>query len=216
MMMKHKLSTLAVAALFTLTTVSVNAAQIVKIDFSWLGSNNYRMDGSFTFDESFNGRSNLVASNLSTFSFTAYLNNNSIGTWNMTNGVEAGRNFNFNFNTITNQFAYGGGATSTSGQQWNTVNGISVNANIGFQSGGTSPYTRQFFVLPGESQNTYQNMTSMSGNSTSIQIDSNRLIALTPTFINTSPVPEADTSAMLLMGAGVMGFMARRRKQLAA
>jgi len=31
-----------------------------------------------------------------------------------------------------------------------------------------------------------------------------------------TPVPEADTSAMLLMGAGVMGFMARRRKQAAA
>ena len=31
-----------------------------------------------------------------------------------------------------------------------------------------------------------------------------------------APVPEADTSAMLLMGAGVMGFIARRRKQLAA
>ena len=32
----------------------------------------------------------------------------------------------------------------------------------------------------------------------------------------TAAVPEADTSAMLLMGAGVMGFMARRRKQVAA
>jgi hypothetical protein len=31
-----------------------------------------------------------------------------------------------------------------------------------------------------------------------------------------TPVPEADTSAMLLIGAGVMGFMARRRKQVAA
>jgi len=31
-----------------------------------------------------------------------------------------------------------------------------------------------------------------------------------------SPVPESDTSAMLLMGAGVMRFMARRRKQAAA
>ena len=29
-------------------------------------------------------------------------------------------------------------------------------------------------------------------------------------------VPEADTSAMLLMGAGVMGFMARRRKNTQA
>ena len=33
---------------------------------------------------------------------------------------------------------------------------------------------------------------------------------------STAPVPEADTSAMLLMGAGVMGFMARRRKQVKA
>ena len=32
----------------------------------------------------------------------------------------------------------------------------------------------------------------------------------------TAPVPEVDTSAMLLMGAGVMGFMVRRRKQAAA
>jgi hypothetical protein len=31
-----------------------------------------------------------------------------------------------------------------------------------------------------------------------------------------NPVPEADTSAMLLMGAGLMGFIARRRKQVAA
>jgi hypothetical protein len=30
-----------------------------------------------------------------------------------------------------------------------------------------------------------------------------------------TPVPEADSSAMLLMGAGVMGFIARRRKQAA-
>ena len=31
-----------------------------------------------------------------------------------------------------------------------------------------------------------------------------------------TPVPEADTSAMLLMGAGVMGFIARRRKNTQA
>jgi probable HAF family extracellular repeat protein len=35
-------------------------------------------------------------------------------------------------------------------------------------------------------------------------------------LMSVTPVPEADTSAMLLMGAGVMGFMARRRKQVAA
>ena len=36
------------------------------------------------------------------------------------------------------------------------------------------------------------------------------------TAASTAPVPEAGTSAMLLMGAGVMGFIARRRKQVAA
>jgi hypothetical protein len=207
--MKSKISKLAVAAVLSLTTVSASAAQIVKIDFSWLGSNNYRMDGSFTFDESFNGTSNLVASNLSTFSFTGYQNNTALDTWNMTDGVDAGNNFNFNFNTITNEFRYGRGSTTSDGQQWNTVNGDSLNTNIGFQSGGPDGQSRQFFVLPGESQ-------TISGNSSSLLNGTNGLIALTPTFINTAPVPEADTSAMLLMGAGVMGFMARRRKQVAA
>jgi hypothetical protein len=208
--MKNKISQFAVAALLTLAAASTNAAQIVKINFYWIGSNNYRMDGSFTFDESFNGRSNLVASNLSTFSFTAYLNNNSLGTWNMTDGVDAGKNFNFNFNTITNEFRYGSGATTSDGQQWNTVNGTSVNANIGFQSGGGGTASRQFFVLPGEWQSSSNTL------SPSLLYGTNGLFAMTPTFINTSPVPEADTSSMLLMGAGVMGFMARRRKQVAA
>ena len=44
---------------------------------------------------------------------------------------------------------------------------------------------------------------------------SNGLLGITQAFLLT-PVPEADTSAMLLMGAGVMGFIARRRKQVTA
>jgi hypothetical protein len=43
----------------------------------------------------------------------------------------------------------------------------------------------------------------------------NRLSGVTQGFV-LAPVPEADTSAMLLMGAGVMGFMARRRKNTQA
>jgi hypothetical protein len=42
--------------------------------------------------------------------------------------------------------------------------------------------------------------------------DTMKLISMT----SVAAVPEADTSAMLLMGAGVMGFIARRRKQAAA
>jgi hypothetical protein len=42
-----------------------------------------------------------------------------------------------------------------------------------------------------------------------------KLTSFAPSSI-AAPVPEADTSAMLLMGAGVMGFMARRRKNTQA
>ena len=45
---------------------------------------------------------------------------------------------------------------------------------------------------------------------------SNSLLGISTQAFLLSPVPEADTSGMLLMGAGVMGFMARRRKQIAA
>jgi hypothetical protein len=199
--MNRKIRQLTVAALFSLATVSANAAQTVKIDFSWLGSNNYSMDGFFTFDESFNGTTNLVAGNLLTFSFTAYLNNNPIGTWNMADGVDAGKEFKFNFNTVTNEFRTGGGIASNNGQQWNTMVANYTPGNIGFQSGLTSSSIRQL-LRPNASDSMLQG--------------SNGLIAQTPTFINTTPVPEADTSAMLLMGAGLMGFIARRRKQVAA
>ncbi len=45
---------------------------------------------------------------------------------------------------------------------------------------------------------------------------SNTLLGIPYTAFLLSPVPEAETSAMLLMGAGVMGFIARRRKQTTA
>jgi probable HAF family extracellular repeat protein len=45
---------------------------------------------------------------------------------------------------------------------------------------------------------------------------SNALLGISSQAFLLAPVPEADTSAMLLMGAGLMGFMARRRKQVAA
>jgi len=51
----------------------------------------------------------------------------------------------------------------------------------------------------------YNNLTGQNG----------QFVNFGPQFMITA-VPEADTSAMLLMGAGVMGFMARRRKQVAA
>jgi len=41
-------------------------------------------------------------------------------------------------------------------------------------------------------------------------------ISVSPGVGNTVPVPEAETYAMMLAGLGLVGFMARRRKQIAA
>ena len=210
--MKNKISLLAFIALFSLAAFSANA-NMVQINFSWQGSNNYRMDGLFTFDQSFNGVENLVASNLSTFSFTGYSNDIAIDTWNLSDGVDAGNNFNFNFNTITNEFGYGGLPNTTMGQQWNTVGGTSVNTNIGFQSGGVAPNNRQFFVLPGESQR-------LSINSGSVLSGSNGLIASTPTFINTTPSESPSAvpvpAALPLMASALVAFGILRRNKVKA
>jgi hypothetical protein len=204
--MKNKISTLAFIALFSLAAFSANA-NMVQINFSWQGSNNYRMDGLFTFDQSFNGVENLVASNLSTFSFTGYSNDIAIDTWNLSDGVDAGNNFNFNFNTITNEFGYGGLTATTTGQQWNTVVGNSINRNIGFQSGGIAPNNRQFFVLPGES-------LRLSINSSSVLSGSNGLIASTPTFINTAPSAVPVPAALPLMASALVAFGISRRSKV--
>jgi hypothetical protein len=208
--MKNKISTLAFIALFSLAAFSANA-NMVQINFSWQGSNNYRMDGLFTFDQSFNGVENLVASNLSTFSFTGYSNDIAIDTWNLSDGVDAGNNFNFNFNTITNEFGYGGLPNTTMGQQWNTVGGTSVNANIGFLSGGVAPNNRQVFVLPGESA--ALSIQSFTG---SLLFRSNGLIASTPTFINTTPSAVPVPAALPLMASALVAFGISRRSKAKA
>jgi hypothetical protein len=59
------------------------------------------------------------------------------------------------------------------------------------------------FIIIGEA---YNSITGQNG----------QFVNLGPQIMITAAVPEADTSAMLLMGAGLMGFIARRRKQAAA
>ena len=53
----------------------------------------------------------------------------------------------------------------------------------------------------------YTDATSFSGNSAYLQDGSNTTVAVF------APVPEPETYAMLLAGLGLLGFMARRRKQ---
>jgi hypothetical protein len=62
-------------------------------------------------------------------------------------------------------------------------------------TGSFQIYQKEYFYEPGQ---TFRSWVPASVNYLNATIN--------------TPVPEADTSAMFLMGVGVMGFMARRRK----
>jgi len=117
---------------------SVSNAAIV--DFSWTGSGGYTMSGQFSFDNSLLGTGNITSSSLTSFSFTGYLNGNSIGSWNyFTDGLASGNTFNFNFNTTTLTFGQGGALGGSTGEAWNTTGANSgcLAGQIAFASGGT-------------------------------------------------------------------------------
>ena len=58
--------------------------------------------------------------------------------------------------------------------------------------------------------------TAINDNGSIVGFARNNLLGITNQAFVLAAVPEADTSSMLLMGAGVMGFMARRRKNTQA
>jgi hypothetical protein len=93
----------------------------------------------------------------------------------------------YNFNQSTGEFNFTSVQIDTNGDWGTAANGSLRNPNL--------VVTFSSYSLA--------NAFNISENSTS-------------TWTRVAAVPEADTSAMLLMGAGVMGFMARRRKQVAA
>jgi probable HAF family extracellular repeat protein len=62
-----------------------------------------------------------------------------------------------------------------------------------------------------------QNALDINDNGWIVGYANNSQLGLNNAFLlSMTPVPEADTSAMLLMGAGMMGFMARRRQNTQA
>jgi hypothetical protein len=103
-------------------------------------------------------------------------------------------------------------ATGSPGMERGTYNYNQVTGELDFTStqidtnGDRGPANNGILCCPNNlvtfSSYNLVNAFSISENSTS-------------TWTRVAAVPEADTSAMLLMGAGVMGFIARRRKQTA-
>lgn len=129
---------LAASAALALGLGLPSAGNAAIVDFSWTGAGGYTMTGQFSFSDALLGTGNITASSLSSFSFTGYLNNSSIGSWNyFVDGLAAGNSFNFNFNTTLLTFGQGGGNLSTTGEAWNTVGSSSgcLASSIAFVSG---------------------------------------------------------------------------------
>jgi hypothetical protein len=190
--MKNTLSKLALAALLSLSAITANAA-------------------TYRFDDVFTGSSSTVFTGPN----TGYIDHTlSLAVANSDDSLQHA--FSLFSHTTFDSFGYCSSGcvftnTSKAGDKlFGTFTFTSVTAP---DVNGDSSFAGNVIFTGGEGL-----FTGASGSGTFSGISN--LSTLTTTQFNTSsittPVPEADTSAMLLMGAGVMGFIARRRKQAAA
>jgi len=190
--MNNKISQFAVAALFTLAAVSANAATYNFWDAFDLASHQENVpQGDHQSDYlNFNYRNGESA-----LSYPAnYPSSIALGT---TRWWDLSTSYSFTLTTTTGEQLFGNytyTSQSSNGDKRLYAADMTFTGGTGVFSGATGTGT-----FSGE-----HNILSWTGNLTS------------QSFITTAAVPEADTSAMLLMGAGVMGFIARRRKQVAA
>jgi hypothetical protein len=194
--MSKILLTIAVAFLFN---SSMAKAEVKTFNFIFSGtpnSNNANASGFITLDTDF------ITNSSSTFPLESRINISQIIDLGLTvTGASTG-NGNFtksNFGHVT----------------FNSTSGLDFSRELVGQSltnggvFGTSFNGFNLWVANGSapSANGWSQLRSNGGTG-----DRMNLASLTAV----NPVPEADTSAMLLMGAGVMGFIARRRKQVSA
>jgi hypothetical protein len=152
--------------------------------------------------------------NVSTFSRITSDSNPIVGSWLVDNERNFVAVISF-LNDGTYFFADNGSPDETgwNGMERGTYNYNQATGELDFTStqidtnGDRGPANNGIICCPNDlvtfSSYNLLNAFSISENSTS-------------TWTRVAAVPEADTSAMLLMGAGVMGFMARRRKQTTA
>ncbi len=182
------LLSIATAFLFNST---IAQAEVKTLNFTWSGesfSNTARATGFITFDTAF---------------VTGALQDISILDLSMTvSGVSAGNGIYSESDYFSMWF------TSPSPLDFSRelIGQTLSNGDLFGRSAGNG------FVLFAANEWTTPNTSSWN----TMKTPGNEQMLITSITPATAPVPEADTSAMLLMGAGLMGFMARRRKQVAA
>jgi len=175
----------------------VAQASSITYDLSWTGSGGWTMTGSFSFDSSQAGSTDLTAASLSSFQMQVFESGVSQGTWNyFVDGLQPGDlGFNFNFDAASGQFLVGGGSGGSDGQIWDTA---ANNCPVGFAG----------FASGSVSQGACAN-GSVLGAGNFIPVGES---TLTATLV--SGVPEPATIGLLGLGLAGIGLARRNRNRV--
>ena len=173
---------------------------------------------------------NLVASDLGTLggnnSSASSINNagDIVGSAGTSNGVTHATLWSNNLVTDLGTLSGDVGSYASDINSFGKIVGVSYNS-LGQQTAtlwdGTSAIDLNSYLSASDTASGWvlREATAINDNGWIVGTASNSRLSISDqafVLTSTAPVPEADTSAMLLMGAGVMGFIARRRKQVAA
>ena len=109
-----------------------------------------------------------------------------------------------NMNTAVNGAAFSTPATVFYGSKKNNGTGVVAEGAIGTSLGVVQSVSAAANLSPVSN--------TLFGNGAQFTLASNGALSYTTNAVVTPPVPEADTWAMMLLGLGFMGFVARRRK----
>ena len=134
--MKFNILNTVCALCLAMGIIVPNTASAVTYQLSWIGSNGYTLAGLFSYDDSFIDTGIVDETVLNTFMIEGFHNGASLGSWNfmdesyLADGSLNPLEFNFNFNSTTDQFIVGNTGQSLKGQSWNRRA-----TGLGFESG---------------------------------------------------------------------------------